>query len=168
VNVLNSEEIRPRTLSDALGDVSKVNLDDTGSLEALNAPKPQMNDPKAPDELHQSLEKKHHAMSNLSIVLTLVSILVAFSISLITIMGLIEDNCTPCHNAAENNNGLSGRWWRTWARANDNSGLIGAAIVGVFVGIVASFYLGKWIYRQRQQKIAQALEGSQIEEAVSE
>jgi hypothetical protein len=31
-------------------------------------------------------------------------------------------------------------------QANENSGLIGAVIVGVFVSIVAGFYVGKWAW----------------------
>ncbi|KAF8073736.1 NicO-domain-containing protein [Lyophyllum atratum] len=73
---------------------------------------------------------KMNVMSMLSIILTLMSILVAFSISLITIMGLIGDQCRKCRGAAEADDGgaLAGSWWRAWARANDNSGYIGAAI----------------------------------------
>ena len=39
------------------------------------------------------------------------------SISLITIMGLIGDNCKRCQEAAEaeDGGGLAGRWWRGWA-----------------------------------------------------
>lgn len=52
------------------------------------------------------------------------------SISLIQIMGLIGENCGPCSEAAEdpNGGGLAGSWWRAWARANDASGYVGAAI----------------------------------------
>ncbi|KAI0632023.1 NicO-domain-containing protein [Trametes polyzona] len=93
---------------------------------------------------------KQNAMSNLSILLTVMSILVAFSISLITIMGLIGDNCTPCQNAAnaEDGGGLAGRWWRGWANANDNSGYIGAAIVGSFIAIVSCWYGARFAYRK--------------------
>ncbi len=65
----------------------------------------------------RTLRVKHNAMSNLSILLTVMSIMVAFSISLITTMGLIGDHCTPCQNAAnaEDGGGLAGRWWRGWA-----------------------------------------------------
>ncbi len=65
----------------------------------------------------RTLRVKHNAMSNLSILLTIMSIMVAFSISLITTMGLIGDHCTPCQNAAnaEDGGGLAGRWWRGWA-----------------------------------------------------
>ncbi|KAJ7288236.1 high-affinity nickel-transport protein-domain-containing protein [Mycena rebaudengoi] len=46
--------------------------------------------------LDRDLRVKLNVMSGLSIVLTLMSILVAFSISLITIMGLIGDQCNKC------------------------------------------------------------------------
>ncbi|KAH9924277.1 NicO-domain-containing protein [Epithele typhae] len=109
----------------------------------------------------RKLRAKNSAMSNLSIVLTIMSIVVAFSISLITTMGLIGDNCTPCQNAAnaEDGGGLAGRWWRAWAAANDNSGYIGAAIVGSFVFVVASWYATKFVYRKwharRSARVAQ-------------
>ncbi|EUC63398.1 high-affinity nickel-transporter [Rhizoctonia solani AG-3 Rhs1AP] len=91
-----------------------------------------------------------NTMSGLSIILTLLSILVAFSISLITIMGLIGENCSACREAAEdpNGGGLAGSWWRGWARANDMSGFIGAAVVGCFVVIVAGWYGGRWLLRR--------------------
>ncbi|CUA68786.1 Hydrogenase nickel incorporation protein HupN [Bradyrhizobium diazoefficiens USDA 110] [Rhizoctonia solani] len=91
-----------------------------------------------------------NTMSGLSIILTLLSILVAFSISLITIMGLIGENCSPCREAAEdpNGGGLAGSWWRGWARANDMSGFIGAAIVGCFVVIVVGWYGGRRLLRR--------------------
>ncbi|CAE6464343.1 unnamed protein product [Rhizoctonia solani] len=101
-----------------------------------------------------------NTMCGLSIVLTLLSILVAFrqnpSISLITIMGLIGENCSPCREAAEdpNGGGLAGSWWRGWARANDQSGLIGASVVGCFVVIVAGWYGGRWFLRRRANRPA--------------
>ncbi|KAJ7600685.1 NicO-domain-containing protein [Mycena floridula] len=105
---------------------------------------------------------KANLMSGLSIVLTLLSILVAFSyvsvtimtestdfssISLITIMGLIGENCKSCRKAAdaEDGGGLSGSWWRAWSKANDNSGYIGAAIVGCFAIVVTTWYgIRRW------------------------
>ncbi|KAI9058175.1 NicO-domain-containing protein [Trametes sanguinea] len=98
------------------------------------------------------LRVKQNAMSNLSILLTIMSILVAFSISLITIMGLVGDNCTPCQNAANapDGGGLAGRWWRGWANANDNSGYIGAAIVGSFIAVVCAWYGVRYLYRKWQ------------------
>ncbi|QRV92511.1 high affinity nickel transport protein [Ceratobasidium sp. AG-Ba] len=63
-----------------------------------------------------------NTMSGLSILLTLLSILVAFSISLITIMGLIGENCNPCREAADDpyGGGLAGKWWRGWAKVGLN------------------------------------------------
>ncbi|KAL5523100.1 hypothetical protein ACEPAF_1367 [Sanghuangporus sanghuang] len=97
---------------------------------------------------------KQHTMSDLSIALTLISILVAFSISLITIMALIGDNCDPCQRAAEDpdGGGLAGSWWRAWAKAADQSGYIGAAIVGVFVAILVGWYGGRWALRMKKRR----------------
>ncbi|KAK0464438.1 NicO-domain-containing protein [Desarmillaria tabescens] len=124
----------------------------------------------------RNMRVKMNMMSGLSIILTLMSILVAFSISLITIMGLIGEICTPCQEAAEAEDGaLTGRWWRGWAKvrhvpsaeimliifsfkANDNSGYIGAAIVGAFVLIVAGWYGGRWIIRKNRERLRNLLE----------
>ncbi|KAL5499040.1 hypothetical protein ACEPAH_1558 [Sanghuangporus vaninii] len=97
---------------------------------------------------------KQHTMSDLSIALTLISILVAFSISLITIMALIGENCDPCQRAAEDpdGGGLAGSWWRAWAKAADKSGYIGAAIVGVFVTILVGWYGGRWALRKMKKR----------------
>ncbi|KAF8170928.1 NicO-domain-containing protein [Pholiota molesta] len=112
--------------------------------------------PSSVDEDNRSMDRdmrlKINAMSGLSILLTLMSILVAFSISLITIMSLIGDQCSPCSAAAEADNGhgggLAGHWWRAWATASDQSGYIGIAIVGVFSLIVVSWYGGKWVAKK--------------------
>ncbi|TDL23298.1 NicO-domain-containing protein [Rickenella mellea] len=103
--------------------------------------------PPSDEEKKRLLLVKQHTMSNLSVILTLISILVAFSISLITIMGLIGDNCAPCRDAADapDGGGLAGRWWRAWAKANDESGFIGAAIVGGFVAVVVTWYCVLWV-----------------------
>nr|XP_018263989.1 high-affinity nickel-transporter [Kwoniella dejecticola CBS 10117]OBR86147.1 high-affinity nickel-transporter [Kwoniella dejecticola CBS 10117] len=63
---------------------------------------------------------KTATMSNLSIILTLMSIVVALSISLITMMGLIGENCAKCTEAAEDpdGGGLAGSWWRAWFRVS--------------------------------------------------
>jgi len=93
---------------------------------------------------------KMNVMSGLSIILTLMSVLVAFSISLITIMGLIGEQCRPCRKAAdaEDGGGLAGRWWRGWRRASDQSGYIGVAIVGGFLTIVSVWCGGRWIRKK--------------------
>jgi high-affinity nickel-transport protein len=113
-----------------------------------------------------NMRVKMNAMSGLSIILTLMSILVAFgyvffkkmtgmlfipplvSISLITIMGLIGEECTPCREAAEDgdNHSLAAMWWRAWARANEQSGYIGAAIVGAFLVLVLGWYCIRWCH----------------------
>jgi len=64
------------------------------------------------------------------------------SISLITIMGLVGEECAPCREAAEDedNHSLAARWWRGWAQANEKSGYIGAAIVGSFLAVVLGWY----------------------------
>ncbi|KIM40857.1 hypothetical protein M413DRAFT_19048 [Hebeloma cylindrosporum] len=80
--------------------------------EQLNALPPE--DPNG--QLARNTRVKMNVMSGLSIILTLMSILVAFSISLITIMGLIGEQCKPCREAADatDGGGLAGRWWRGW------------------------------------------------------
>jgi len=96
---------------------------------------------------------KTNAMSMLSIILTLMSILVAFSISLITIMGLIGERCAQCAAAAnaEDGGGLAGSWWRAWARANNDIGYIGAAIVGMFLVLGIGWVVGIW-FRRRSRR----------------
>lgn len=80
---------------------------------------------------------KRSTMSELSITLTTMSILLAFrsvnevairpmtglilrSISLIEIMGLIGGNCGRCQAAASapDGGGLAGMWWRGWAQVS--------------------------------------------------
>ncbi|KAL4258244.1 Nickel/cobalt efflux system [Pleurotus pulmonarius] len=121
----------------------------TGSLQATAvSPSPD----KVVSENARLIIVKRNMMSGLSIVLTLMSILVAFSISLITIMGLIGENCTSCREAAdaEDGGGLAGRWWRGWANANEHSGFIGAGIVGSFIVVVAAWYGIRYVMRRRR------------------
>jgi len=104
------------------------------------------------DDVQRRIRIKQTTMSNLSIILTVISIVVAFTISFITIMGLIADNCKPCKDAAdaEDGGGLAGSWWRFWDNANDAIGFIGAGIVGVFVLVVIGWYIGVWIVKKRR------------------
>lgn len=100
------------------------------------------------DKQARDTRVKMNMMSGLSIILTLMSILVAFryltfltnlptwavlttrvyfgSISLITIMGLIGDNCTKCQEAAEaeDGGGLAGSWWRGWSNVSSRLSFI--------------------------------------------
>ncbi|CAL1712900.1 unnamed protein product [Somion occarium] len=102
------------------------------------------------EQMKKDLRVRRNAMSGLSVILTLMSILVAFSISLITIMGLIGENCSSCQAAADDPDGgeLAGRWWRGWANANENSGYIGAAIVGAFIFVVGTWYGSRYLWRK--------------------
>ncbi|CDR88143.1 related to high-affinity nickel transport protein nic1 [Sporisorium scitamineum] len=109
----------------------------------------------ADDEDHTGAD--HGTSSTLSHLLTLLSILLAFAISTITLMGLIGENCDRCARAAAkqdetHDGGLEGRWWLFWQQANDASGIIGACIVGGFAAILLVWYSGKatlrW-YRRR-------------------
>lgn len=69
-------------------------------------------------------------------------------------MSLIGEECAPCLAAAESEDadggGLAGRWWRGWAEAGDNSGYIGAGIVGAFVAIVGGWYGWRWVLGRRK------------------
>lgn len=91
--------------------------------------------------------------TSLSHLLTLLSILLAFAISIITLMGLIGENCGRCARAAtkqdeSHDGGLEGRWWLFWQKANDASGIIGACIVGGFAAILLIWYLGRAVVRR--------------------
>ncbi|BEJ12895.1 hypothetical protein CspHIS471_0300690 [Cutaneotrichosporon sp. HIS471] len=100
------------------------------------------------------LAAKTATMGSLSISLTILSIVVALAISLIEVMGLIGENCRRCVKAAEaeDGGGLEGSWWRAWARANDASGYVGAAIVGVFVLILVVYHGALWWWKKRSKK----------------
>lgn len=79
--------------------------------------------------------------------------LLGYRISLITIMGLIGEQCKKCKEAAEaedgKGGGLAGRWWRAWAKAGDASGYIGAGIIGGVILIVLMAYLGRYLVKKR-------------------
>ncbi|KAI6027496.1 NicO-domain-containing protein [Pisolithus microcarpus] len=63
---------------------------------------------------------KRQTLSNLSILLTSMSILLAFSIAIIEVMGLISQECARCQQAASaaDGGGLAGKWWRAWQRVH--------------------------------------------------
>lgn len=95
--------------------------------------------------------------SRMSLLLTLLSILVAFAIGLIVLMGLIGDECARCAAAADKQEqtgdaGLEGRWWLAWRKANDNSGYVGAGIVGAFALSVLVWVAWRWLLRVRARR----------------
>ncbi|KAJ4491497.1 high-affinity nickel-transport protein-domain-containing protein [Lentinula edodes] len=105
-------------------------------------------------QITRNAQVKQNAISGLSILLTLMSIMVALSISLIEIMALIGNNCTSCQTAAqaEDGGGLAGRWWRGWNVANNNIGYIGAGIVGAFVVLVGGWYAFTWVIKRIRRR----------------
>ncbi|CEH17267.1 hypothetical protein CBOM_03324 [Ceraceosorus bombacis] len=97
--------------------------------------------------------------TTLSMTLTLLSICVAAAISIIVLIGLIGDECARCSRAADKQDetgdaGLEGRWWLAWRRANDNSGYIGAGIVGVFASCVVAYYVTRRLLRSRRMEVS--------------
>lgn len=84
-NNLPSHEIQSSSLDDIAAspdDISKVGAIQAGPSEPMNAPSvKQVAVDEEPGDVQQHLINKHHAMSNLSIILTLVSILVRDSLS---------------------------------------------------------------------------------------
>lgn len=93
----------------------------------------------------------------MSIILTLLSIIIAFAIGIIQLLCLIGDRCSRCSRAADKqestgNGGLEGRWWLTWRKAGDNFGYIGAAIVGTFALSVSGYFLVRWLRSQRSKR----------------
>ncbi|KAI0320547.1 NicO-domain-containing protein [Amylostereum chailletii] len=140
-----------------LGDPSKAPIkDDKDDLPRTDVLKSDAQVDNVGERARRDLRVKRNMMSGLSIVLTSMSIVVAFSISLITIMGLIGERCTRCSKAADvvDGGGLAGRWWRFWAKANDNSGYIGAGIVGTFVLVVGASYGASWVLRRSRRRRA--------------
>lgn len=105
---------------------------------------------------------------NLSLLLTLLSIIMAFVISIIVIMSLLAGNCKPCARSLElhnepitdtdgtilNNGGLAGRWWNFWDQAGEQSGYIGAGIAGLFLVLVLAWWAGKTLSKRCTHKKA--------------
>ncbi|BGP49926.1 hypothetical protein JCM10450v2_005831 [Rhodotorula kratochvilovae] len=99
--------------------------------------------------LPQASEEK---LLNISVVLTVISIVVALLISITEFMGLALEKCASCSDAAENDPGLSGRWWRFWAAVNDNSGYLGAGVVGLFVLVFGGWAVVHFVGRARRRR----------------
>ncbi|GAA5880234.1 hypothetical protein JCM8547_004783 [Rhodosporidiobolus lusitaniae] len=92
---------------------------------------------------------------NISVVLTVISIVVALLISITEFMGLALEKCASCSDAAEKDPGLSGRWWRFWAAVNDNSGYLGAGVIGLFIIVFAGWGIARWVEERRETKRAE-------------
>ncbi|ORY77254.1 high-affinity nickel-transport protein-domain-containing protein [Leucosporidium creatinivorum] len=92
-------------------------------------------------------EANQEKLLTVSVVLTVISITVAMLICITEFMGLALEKCGSCSDAADNDPGLSGRWWRFWAAVNDNSGYLGAGVVGIFLVV-----FGVWAVVHRVQK----------------
>ncbi|KAE8271421.1 hypothetical protein A4X09_0g911 [Tilletia walkeri] len=98
----------------------------------------------------------HGAAPLISFYLTLLSVLLAFSICIIEVFGIVAEQCKSCAAAAsvepDSQRTLSGRWWAFWSAASDQLGYIGAGIVGVFILIMFSWWLGKRLYKWRLRR----------------
>ncbi|KAJ1034642.1 hypothetical protein NDA18_001497 [Ustilago nuda] len=100
------------------------------------------------EDEHDRVEVSRSTCTSLSHLLTLLSIVLAFAISIITLVGLIGENCDRCARAAAKQDetydgGLEGQWWLFWQKANDASGIIGACILGGFAAVLLIWYVGK-------------------------
>ncbi|BGP56763.1 hypothetical protein JCM8202v2_004393 [Rhodotorula sphaerocarpa] len=100
---------------------------------------------------------------NISVVLTIISIIVALVISITEFMGLALEKCASCSEAADNDSGLSGSWWRFWRAINDNSGYIGAGVVGMFVAVFVGWGLAHYWNRRKSRRALRAKQGRMME-----
>lgn len=105
--------------------------------------------------------------THLSLLLTLLSIIMAFAISVIVIMSLLAGNCGACSRSLElhnepitddagnaiNDGGLAGRWWNFWDQAGEQSGYIGAGIAGFFLVFVLAWWGGRVVIRKRNARV---------------
>lgn len=128
--------------------------EDKGAYKAEEGAKPE--DIQREAQSDKMMSQLDSSASRFSLLLTLLSILVAFAISIIVLLGLIGDECARCSRAADQqettgDGGLEGRWWLAWRRANDNSGYVGAAIVGIFA-LCVLVYFGASLFLSRRRK----------------
>lgn len=159
VNILNKQ---PKTEKTPENDVEKepIQIQEEEKKELSNAiPREVKQEDDEPEKVMHELDRTSldASASRISLLLTLLSILVAFAIGLIVLMGLIGEQCSQCARAADNqeetgHGGLAGRWWLGWRKANDNSGYVGAGIVGTFAVSVVLWYLIRYIVRKVQRK----------------
>ncbi|GAA5855553.1 hypothetical protein JCM5353_006025 [Sporobolomyces roseus] len=111
-------------------------------------------------EMRILMAQDQDKLLSMSVVLTVISIVVALLISITEFMGLALEECASCSEAAENDSGLSGQWWRFWQSINDNSGYLGAGVVGLFICVFGGWGIGRW-WKRRQARKALALEGTE-------
>lgn len=97
-----------------------------------------------------------------ALLLTFLSILMAFTVSIIEILGLIGEQCSQCSAAADreaesHDGGLAGRWWLWWRWCNDYFGYIGMGITGLFLlCVIVAFVFTVRRARQRRKLRASA------------
>ncbi|CAO1637034.1 unnamed protein product [Parajaminaea phylloscopi] len=152
------------------GKVDDVVLARPGDLEKAEAPHENTTAP-------QLTEPPIAATAQtLSLLLTSLSIILAFAISCIVLMSLIASQCGPCSAAAkahddysaaeapmtmsggrdgddDDDGGLAGRWWSFWLKAGDASGYIGAGIVAVFLVCGLGWWLTRACKGRRRRRL---------------
>ncbi|PWN32947.1 NicO-domain-containing protein [Meira miltonrushii] len=145
----------------ALQDTVNIHKDDDKKEQPNETPPDEKRENEEPEKVTNELNRVSldASASRISLVLTLLSILVAFAIGLIVLMGLIGEQCSQCTRAADEqeetgNGGLAGRWWLAWRTANDNSGYVGAGIVGTFAVSVILWYFIRYTVRKLKSKKA--------------
>ncbi|GAA5980144.1 hypothetical protein JCM5350_001778 [Sporobolomyces pararoseus] len=103
-------------------------------------------------EMRLIMAQDQDKLLSMSVVLTVISIVVALLISITEFMGLALEECSKCSDAAENDPGLSGQWWRFWQAINDNSGYLGAGVVGIFISIFGGWAIMTWWKKRKTKK----------------
>ncbi|GAA5906459.1 HoxN/HupN/NixA family nickel/cobalt transporter [Sporobolomyces salmoneus] len=106
-------------------------------------------------EMRLIMAQDQDKLLSMSVVLTVISIVVALLISITEFMGLALEECKKCSEQAENDPGLSGQWWRFWAAINDNSGYLGAGVVGIFVCVFGGWAIANWWRNRKARKLKQ-------------
>ncbi|GAA5879189.1 hypothetical protein JCM16303_001334 [Sporobolomyces ruberrimus] len=103
-------------------------------------------------EMRFLMAQDQDKLLSMSVVLTVISIVVALLISITEFMGLALEECQSCSDAAENDSGLSGRWWRFWQSINDNSGYLGAGVVGTFICVFGGWAIANWWKKRTERR----------------
>ncbi|GAA5934517.1 HoxN/HupN/NixA family nickel/cobalt transporter [Sporobolomyces koalae] len=116
-------------------------------------------------ELRLIMAQDQDKLLSMSVVLTVISIVVALLISITEFMGLALEECSSCADAAENDSGLSGQWWRFWQAINDNSGYLGAGVVGIFIVIFGGWAITTW-WKNRKRAATVVLQAAQQEQSL--